>query len=437
MPATPKLAVLAYPGNKGAFKALIVAELTGVKIDTPRFAMGTDNKAPAFLAINPIGKVPALSIDGGKGGGVFESNAMARYVARLTPAGAALLGGADPLVASHVDQWVDFMTNEVDGPILSWFLPLAGMRTEAECGSSAAAVARLERGLTVLDGVLAERTFLVGDAVSLADVVAAASLWLGFTKLFEPAFVAKFPHVARYYDTLAHQPAFEAVMGPAVYAKAGALATVAEDAKKAAAAAAAPAPAPAPAAAADDPSAPAAPKPKNPLDLLPPSTMALDAYKRLYSNTPAAQFKETAVAGLWAGAAIPNSPTQEVFPGFDPAGFSLWTCEYKYPEENTVNYVVMNKVGGFLQRIDYARKYAFGAMCILKDGATFPIRGFWIFRGDGIPPQMVEECYDLDLYTWTKLDWPLDDATKARIGDMLAEEATIDGLEHVECKVFK
>jgi elongation factor 1-gamma len=439
MPA--KLAVLAYPGNKGAFKALIVAEMTGVQVEAPRFQMGTDNKAPAFLAINPIGKVPALSIDGGKGGGVFESNAMARYVARLTPAGAALLGGADPLTAAHVDQWVDFLTNELDTPILAWFLPAAGMRTEAECGTAPAAIARVERGMAVLDAVLRERTFLVGDAVTLADIVGAASLWLGFTKLFEPALVAKYPNVARYYDTLAHQPAFEKVMGEVVYAKAGALAAVAEDAKKAAAAASAPAPVPAPAGAAaadpSDPSAPAAPKPKNPLDLLPPSTMALDAYKRLYSNTPAAQFKEIAVEGLWKGAAVPNSPTQEVFPGFDPEGFSLWSCDYKYPEENTVNYVVMNKVGGFLQRIDYARKYAFGVMCILKDGDTFPIRGFWIFRGQGIPPQMVEECYDLDLYNWAKLDWPIDEKTKARIGDMLAEEEKIDGLEHVECKVFK
>ena len=26
---------------------------------------------------------------------------------------------------------------------------------------------------------------------------------------------------------------------------------------------------------------------------------------------------------------------------------------------------------------------------------------------------------------------------KARVEDMLAEEATIDGLEHIECKIFK
>lgn len=58
----------------------------------------------------------------------------------------------------------------------------------------------------------------------------------------------------------------------------------------------------------------AKPKEKNPLDLLPPTPMALDSWKRLYSNTPAASFKEIAVAGLWKGADVPNSPSQEVPP---------------------------------------------------------------------------------------------------------------------------
>jgi len=94
------------------------------------------------------------------------------------------------------------------------------------------------------------------------------------------------------------------------------------------------------------------------------------------------------------------------------------------------------QVGGFLQRIDYARKYAFGAMCILKDDkGQFPIRGAWIFRGQAIPPQMVEECYDLDLYNWVKVD-AADEKARARIENMFAEEATIDGLEHIECKIF-
>ena len=63
------------------------------------------------------------------------------------------------------------------------------------------------------------------------------------------------------------------------------------------------------------------------------------------------------------------------FAGYDPEGFSVWWSDYKYDDENTVNYQVMNKVGGFLQRIDYVRKYAFGVMCILKnDKGEFPIR---------------------------------------------------------------
>ena len=31
-------------------------------------------------------------------------------------------------------------------------------------------------------------------------------------------------------------------------------------------------------------------------------------------------------------------------------------------------------------------------------------RGVWIFRGQGIPPIMLDECYDLELYNWTKVD---------------------------------
>ena len=32
------------------------------------------------------------------------------------------------------------------------------------------------------------------------------------------------------------------------------------------------------------------------------------------------------------------------FEGYDPEGFSIWFLDYKYPEENTVNFIVMNKV---------------------------------------------------------------------------------------------
>ena len=53
-------------------------------------------------------------------------------------------------------------------------------------------------------------------------------------------------------------------------------------------------------------------KPKDPLAELPPSKMIMDSWKRLYSNTPASKFNEICINGLWNGADIPGSPTNEV-----------------------------------------------------------------------------------------------------------------------------
>ncbi|KAL6561958.1 hypothetical protein OROGR_002965 [Orobanche gracilis] len=70
---------------------------------------------------------------------------------------------------------------------------------------------------------------------------------------------------------------------------------------------------------------------------------------------------------------------------YDPEGYSLWFCNYKYNEENTVSFVTMNKVGGFLQRMDLARKYAFGKMLVIGSQPPYKVQGLWLFRGKEIP----------------------------------------------------
>lgn len=37
---------------------------------------------------------------------------------------------------------------------------------------------------------------------------------------------------------------------------------------------------------------------------------------------------------------------------YDLEGDSLWFCEYKYNDENTISFVTLNKVTRFLQCID-------------------------------------------------------------------------------------
>jgi elongation factor 1-gamma len=433
-----------YPNNKNSFKALITARYVGVQVDVPAFQMGKDNKTPEFLQKNPTGKVPTLDTPQGS---VFESNAIARYLARLADKG---LFGKTPIDMAHVEQWIDFFTTEVDPPLLSWVSPLFGF-IPYDKKKEDAAIETIKKALKVLEGYLSSRTFLVGERVTLADIVGVANTFYGFTNVFDAQFREEFPCVTRWYQTCAHQPHFQAVLGKFELAKKRKTYDAEEikkhqsqqqqqqqqpqqqqqkkpqqqqQPKKEAAPAA-------------DEDAKPAPKPKNPLDTLPPSKMILDSWKRLYSNTPASKFRDICIKGLWEGADIPNSPNNEHFEGYDPEGYCMFFCDFKYTDENTVNFIVMNKVGGFLQRIDYVRKYAFGVMCILKnEKGEFPIRGFWIFRGNDIPPIMKEECPDLDLYEWRRVDFK-DEAQKKRLEDMLCEEEKIDGLEHVECKVFK
>ena len=69
-------------GGFRAFKILIAAEYTGVEVEVPEFKVGEDNKKPEYLAKNPLGKIPTLETPEGC---LFESNACARYIARLRP----------------------------------------------------------------------------------------------------------------------------------------------------------------------------------------------------------------------------------------------------------------------------------------------------------------------------------------------------------------
>jgi len=78
----PQLKLYTYPASKNAAKALIAAEYNGVKITQPPFEMGVTNKTPAFLKLNPLGKV--------RGEGGRSRNAAGRC--RLTDPAARLPG---------------------------------------------------------------------------------------------------------------------------------------------------------------------------------------------------------------------------------------------------------------------------------------------------------------------------------------------------------
>ncbi|KAL8482451.1 hypothetical protein ACS0TY_028574 [Phlomoides rotata] len=415
--------VLHSSANKNAYKALIVAEYTGAKVELAKdFQMGVTNKTPEFLKMNPIGKIPVLETPDGP---LFESNAIARYVARLTPD--CPLYGSSLIDYGLIEQWIDFSASEIDVHIGGWLYPRTGFRLYLPPVEEAV-IANLKRGLGALNTYLASHTYLVGEGVTLADIIMVCNLGYGFKNILTKSFTSEFPHVERYFWTLINQPNFKKVWGNLEQAES--VPPVASKKPAQPKEAAKPKPKEEPKKEAkkevakpkevEEEEAPK-PKAKNPLDLLPPSTMILDDWKRLYSNTKS-NFREVAIKGFWDM--------------FDPEGYSLWFCDYKYNDENNVSFVTMNKVGGFLQRMDLCRKYAFGKMLIIGSEPPFKVKGLWLFRGKEIPQFVLDECYDMELYEWTKVDIN-DEAQKERVCQMIEDAEPFEGEALLDAKCFK
>ncbi|XP_077224386.1 elongation factor 1-gamma-like [Tasmannia lanceolata] len=423
------MALVLHAGNtnKNAFKALIAAEYTGVKVElVQNFEMGVSNKTPEFLQMNPIGKVPVLQTPDGP---IFESNAIARYVARLKDDNS--LFGSSLIECGRIEQWIDFASMEIDKNILRWFVPRIGFQVYLPPAEEAA-ISDLKRALAALNSHLATNTYLVGHSVTLADIVMTCNLFLGFNRIMTKTFTSEFPHVERYFWTMVNQPNFCKIFGEVKQAesvppvkktappKESAKAKTKDELKKEAKKEVKKEPAMPKEDDAEEEEA-SKPKPKNPLDLLPPSKMILDEWKRLYSNTKT-NFREVAIKGFWDM--------------YDPEGYSLWFCDYKYNDENTVSFVTLNKVGGFLQRMDLARKYAFGKMLVIGSEPPYKVKGLWLFRGQEIPQFVMDECYDMELYEWTKVDLS-DEAQKERVNAMIEDQEPFEGKALLDAKCFK
>lgn len=362
-------------------------------------------------------------------GAIFESNAIARYVASLKPDSS--LFGSSQIEHGRVEQWIDFASLEIDANLLVWLRPRMGFAAHLRPVEEAA-IAALKRAFGALNTHLASNTFLVGNAVTLADIVMTCTLYLGFTRLMTKNFTAEFPHVERYFWTMVNQPNVTKIVGvvkqtesvppvpaakkspqPKEAAKSKPKVEPKKEVKKELPKAEAEA--------SEEVEDAPKPKAKNPLDLLPPSKMVLDEWKRLYSNTKS-NFREVAIKGFWDM--------------YDPEGYSLWFCDYKYNDENTVSFVTMNKVGGFLQRMDLARKYAFGKMLVIGSEAPYKVKGLWLFRGQEVPQFIIDECYDMELYEWTKVDIS-DAAQKERVSQMIEDKEPFEGEALLDAKCFK
>jgi len=279
----------------------------------------------------------------------------------------------------------------------------------------------------ILDSHLLTRTYLVGNRVSIADIVVASSLVRLFELVLDPTFRSQFVNATRWFTTVVNQPNFVAVKGHVTLAT-----TVAQPKETKPKE--------------EKPKKEAQPKPekkekpkkaeeeeedyedeaekeekkKNPLDDLPKSSFILDEWKRMYSNNDT-----RSVALPW------------FFANYDPAGYSLFWCKYKYNDElGPAAFKVSNLVGGYMQRLEKLHKYAFGTVNAYGGEGDWDLRGVWLFRGPEIPADM-KAVDDTELYEWTPVNLA-NAEEKSRFEDFLAWEGALEnGKKFNVGKVFK
>jgi len=204
--------IYTYPNSSNAFKSEIASKFCGnVKIVYPPFEFEKDNKTAEFLKKNPNGQVPTMDTPEGP---VWESNAMAKYVARK--GNDSGLYGTNDYETTIIDQWIEFYRSRLELPLEILVYPLYGWeKYNQEAHDKAKKDITVAFG--VLNGVLNGRQYVVGNRPTLVECIMIPLLSRGFSFIFEQEFLTPFPNVVQWFKRCVTLPEFKSVLGEIQY----------------------------------------------------------------------------------------------------------------------------------------------------------------------------------------------------------------------------
>jgi len=381
----------------------------------------------------PLGKVPAFET--ADGWCIFESNAIAHYV------GSEQLRGTTPLDQALILEWINVADHEILPSSCTWVFPCLGIM-QFNKQATDRAKEDVKRILALLNTHLSTRTYLVGERITQADIAVACTMLNLYEHVLEPAFREPFINVNRWFTTLVNQQEFKKVLGDTKLcekmaqfdakkysemqgkpAKEGGKEKKADkgDKKKE-----------------DKKEKPKedkkkkeeelendfdelelAPKSKDPFEKFPKGNFDMDDFKRFYSN----EDEKASIPYFWQK--------------FDKDNFSIWFCEYKYPEDLTKTYMSCNLISGMFQRLDKMRKNAFASVILFGEDNNSTISGVWVWRGHELAfPMSPDWQVDFESYSWKKLDSNSAE-TKKLVDTYFAWAGDFGGKKFTEGKIFK
>ena len=351
-------------------EVLHTIELTKAPITLENIDWDDDKRREQILPMSPTQTLPLLETENGS---LSQSKAIELYLIETYK---PELYGSSPIEKALINQWIDFATQEIYLSSRPLVYPIFGwMEHDKEKTSESGK--ELLNNLKIVDKHLEGKKFLVGDKITLADVVLCNKIRLLFMMCYpEGLRKNQLKNLNEYFVNVMETPEAKKVYGRTLLCKNPVKAyqkpkeekkkeekkkeeKKKEEKKKEEKK--------------EEEVKPKA-KPKNPLDELPPSKLELETFKRAFLNN---KDKADAMNKFW-----------EIY---DPEGYSLWWMEYQnLPEEGKVLFRCSNSKGMFLQKLDSLRKYAFAVHGVYGTEGDYKIRGVWMWRGTEIPNEMKE-----------------------------------------------
>lgn len=136
-------------------EAGLSAQLKKVDLATSQIEGGGD-----YLLINSKGYVPALELDDGSI--LTEGPAIVQYLADRKPE-SGLMPASGTIERYRVQEWLNFISSEIHKSFSPLFNPHAAPEWKAGTTDN------LRKRLAWLDGAIAGRPYLLGDAFTVAD----------------------------------------------------------------------------------------------------------------------------------------------------------------------------------------------------------------------------------------------------------------------------
>ncbi len=161
------LALYYYPGNASLLPHMMMREV-GVPFEMHLVDRGKNaQKSAQYLKLNPNGRIPVL-VDGDLV--LFETVAIALHLVDKFPQ-AGLAPEVGTRERAEFYKWMVHLTNTPQAEYRAWFYPHEHVSDEAAVSAAKkAAEQRLYRMFDIISEQLGDRTWLLGDRFSAADL---------------------------------------------------------------------------------------------------------------------------------------------------------------------------------------------------------------------------------------------------------------------------